>query len=65
MPGNTDRASKESEYILDRQLEESRKLVPLITHTGYCHSCEEEVEAPKLFCNGDCADDFEKYKKQH
>lgn len=30
-------------------------------HTGFCHNlnCEQEVSSPKLFCNGDCATEFD------
>jgi len=35
---------------------------PTLTHTGQCHFCEAEVEAPKLFCDGHCAKRYEHKK---
>lgn len=35
---------------------------PKLQHTGLCHYCEEEVEAPKLFCDGHCAGRYEQRK---
>ncbi|MGB4467538.1 MAG: hypothetical protein WBI41_05745 [Azovibrio sp.] len=33
--------------------------------TGFCHFCSDPVEHPKKFCDGFCADDFEKEKKMN
>lgn len=30
-----------------------------LTHVGECHYCSEEIEAPKLFCDGFCAKRYE------
>ena len=35
-----------------------------ISPTGYCHNCGEEVDNPKLFCDGNCASEWEKTNKQ-
>jgi hypothetical protein len=32
-------------------------------HTGFCINCEEVVKSPRIFCDGDCRDDFERRKK--
>lgn len=32
-----------------------RKPYRKLEHTGFCHHCEAEVEAPKLFCDGKCS----------
>lgn len=31
---------------------------PRLLHIGECHYCGDEVEEPKLFCNGTCATKF-------
>ena len=28
---------------------------PKLKHTGECHQCGEQIESPKLFCDGICA----------
>lgn len=53
-----DRAEGERTSTLERQLD-YRKPVPKISHNGRCHTCDKPVEEPKLFCNGDCADNYE------
>ena len=35
-----------------------------LQHTGECHYCTEEIEPPKLFCDGNCAKRYE-LKKRH
>ena len=32
-------------------------------HTGKCLNCDEIVEPPKRWCDGDCRDDWERRKK--
>ncbi len=36
-----------------------RKPEPGLPFTGECHNCGEAVEAPKRFCDSDCADEWE------
>ena len=36
------------------------KLIP----TGRCYFCEGDISAGRLFCDGDCRDDFEKERKR-
>jgi len=33
-----------------------------LQHVGHCHHCGNEIESPKLFCDGHCATRFEKRK---
>lgn len=37
-----------------------RKPEVRLQHTGFCHFCEEPVDSPKLFCNGECATQYDK-----
>lgn len=34
-------------------------------YSGYCLDCLEDVEKPKLFCNVECAKNFEVKKKRY
>lgn len=36
------------------------KIIP----TGHCHYCEAPTQTPKLFCDGECAEEYETMKKQ-
>lgn len=64
MSDDLDRATRAQDIILS-SLISHRVDIPRITHIGVCNYCGEVVESPKLFCNGDCADDFEKYGKSY
>lgn len=55
-----DKSTRQQEVVM-KSLLSVRKEVPDIKPTGRCHYCDEDIEEPKLFCDGDCADDFEKY----
>ena len=35
---------------------------PEIKPNGRCHACEAPVDKPKLFCDRDCADDWQWYQ---
>jgi len=35
---------------------------PAIKPVGVCHSCGEDVGETKLFCDGDCRDDWQRIK---
>ena len=55
----TDRADD----VIERQRElaiQYRKPTGGLLPTGYCHSCGGEVGTSKLFCDGVCADDFDR-----
>lgn len=42
----------------------SKRVNTRLPHIGICYNCEEAVLKPKLFCNGECATDYDKYIKQ-
>lgn len=55
-----DKSARQQEVIMESLLK-VRRDVPDIVPTGKCHYCDEDIEMPKLFCDGDCADDYDKY----
>lgn len=59
MSDNLDRSAEHQELILKSQIA-TRKDTGNVTPTGTCHYCKESVAQPKLFCDGDCADDFDR-----
>lgn len=36
---------------------------PKLQPNGECHECGEPVEAPRIFCNSDCAKEFARRNK--
>lgn len=34
-----------------------------INASGHCHYCEALIEPPKLFCDGECAEEYETMKR--
>lgn len=55
MSDNIDRASREIDRFLESQVNKTRNQVENIQANGLCHYCEESIEYPKLFCDGECA----------
>ena len=61
-----DRASDAEERDRELALKTQRaraerdKLIP----TGRCYFCEGDIPAGRLFCDGDCRDDFEREQKR-
>jgi rRNA maturation endonuclease Nob1 len=65
MYSNNDKASDQELNFLEFSILSVRSRINLerrYQYTGYCLHCFEEVEKPKLFCNGECADAFAKKK---
>lgn len=60
MSDTIDRASKEVDATIESQIRASVKPVLGLEHDKYCHYCGEDVEPPKLFCNGECASKHDK-----
>ena len=40
-----------------------RRPVPSIEPVGYCHDCGELVDDPQLFCDGECAQSYERSRR--
>lgn len=67
MADDIDRTN-DREYSLQHLVEQSRRVASSsrkreITPSGICYECEELVAQPKLFCDTDCRDMYEKRKK--
>ena len=58
----SDAEERDRELAIKTQKERAArdKLIPI----GYCHFCNGEIPAGRLFCNGDCRDDFEREQKR-
>lgn len=65
MADEADLASVSTEQATQMALSK-RKPVERIQPTGICHdpSCQLDVEHPKLFCDGVCADRYEIHKRR-
>lgn len=64
MADTADVANDHAEMALGIALENRHRRVLPLSFTGLCYACESRVEAPKRFCDGDCADDWEKRQKK-
>jgi hypothetical protein len=58
MADAADRADSETDAAFAEALWQARR-APALRPKGACHFCDEPVEAPKLFCSLECAEDFE------
>lgn len=47
----------QQERILRAQLAVRRPIGPKFS--GHCHNCGEPLQAPMIFCNGECREDHE------
>lgn len=54
-----DRARK-LQATLNESAAKHRKPVPDLEAVGYCHTCGELVDSPRLFCGPACSDVFER-----
>lgn len=62
MADEVDNASELAEEMLSHALKQTLNNKPkTLQFKGKCHNCLEDVSAPKLFCNGECAQDYDKY----
>lgn len=58
-----DKASQVEEEMRQRSIEAARTQQVRVKPTGYCHNCAEAVEQPKLFCDPECSEDYERVKR--
>lgn len=60
----SDRATLEEEREINRRIELTKQAGRTIQPVGKCHSCYEPFPDgradPRLFCDGDCASDYER-----
>jgi len=59
MADEADLAFDSEQRHLSQALAEQRKRSAGLQPTGYCHYCDEEGIEGRLFCNTDCAADWE------
>lgn len=59
MADDLDRAVEYQQRMIDAALTH-RAPAPELPRTGACHYCEEPVSEIQLFCDSDCAQDWER-----
>lgn len=60
MADDADRVTERME-IEEELRRRFRPTTKTLQPTGFCHWCNEEVDHPKLYCDGDCASDHARY----
>lgn len=59
-----DAAQEQSDQILSLEIQAQLQApITKVEALGECHNCYEEVEHPKLFCDGYCAGEYERKSK--
>ena len=59
-----DTTDEMNEIALAAAINNARKVQPHLIANGFCYNCREELQHPNaLFCDSDCATDFEKSKR--
>lgn len=66
MPDFIDRSVEQQEFMLAAQLKNARLVTVRLEPKEACYNCAEPlVHIPnQLFCDADCADDFDKYPRE-
>ncbi|MGH1461272.1 MAG: hypothetical protein ACRBB6_04470 [Neptuniibacter sp.] len=64
MPDICDLSDEKESFLLEARINAARNSGPSISPMGSCYNCEEKFPegSPKLFCDADCATDWEKFK---
>ena len=55
-----DQATVREEQERDIALRTIRSRNRELIHSGTCHNCVAEIPAPKIFCDAECRDDWQK-----
>lgn len=65
MPDFIDKSVEQQELLLAAQLANAKVSTPKLSPKEQCHNCDESLvhEPNKLFCDSDCAEDYEKYPR--
>ena len=58
-----DSTLEREDRLRDLRIQAIRNAKPELQAKGKCHYCEAPVKQPKLFCNGECASEYELCKK--
>lgn len=65
MADEFDKASEIEQEMLAHALSQTLNApVQKLHPKGTCYNCLEEIEKPKLFCDAECAEDYEKYSNK-
>jgi len=56
--------AEERDRALALKTQKERAAREALIPTGRCYFCEEDVGIGRLFCDGDCRDDFEREQKR-
>lgn len=59
-----DQAEQSIELVKSSKINEIRKqTMTKLPYTGFCHYCDEPVKEGALFCDANCAEDYDWYQK--
>lgn len=64
MPDLVDLVNDQQQHILDLRIKNARQSQNTLRPKGRCYFCDEDVEQPRLFCDADCASDYDKLKRK-
>tara|TARA_Y100000588_G_scaffold346654_1_gene394777 strand:+ start:201 stop:401 length:201 start_codon:yes stop_codon:yes gene_type:complete len=65
MPDIIDNSVAQQEMMLAVHIQNARLNTPRLTPKEACHNCDEPLDNPEqLFCDADCAEDYEKYPRE-
>lgn len=56
-----DRSFKEETKRIEAMIQQSRNYRSSLRPIGQCHSCDEALDATKLYCDNVCAEDHHKH----
>lgn len=59
-----DHANDWVEHCAEIAQKDIRSRMPEAKHTGHCLFCEEVVDTPKRWCDGDCRDGWERERRR-
>lgn len=65
MSDAADRAEDGIENAIADGIAAARRRLKSLQPVGVCHYCQSEVGAGRLFCDKDCADDWEHERRRH
>lgn len=54
-----DKASETEGFLLAKGIESSRKSAIRLKPTGFCRYCHEAIEKDMIFCDEECAEDYD------
>jgi hypothetical protein len=58
-----DQATHQEEMMRERAIEAALNPPPPMQAVGKCYNCGEKLRRPKLFCDADCRDDWQRRQR--